>query len=160
MVVNNLDAVLDAGHEKKPSLPDLTGLTRVELKVVITTLWDRPGGVGNEGRQEFEQFQQAAFFRWTCQEEMLLQEASGKQAGGQLGHEGATLKRVEQPTETMSHRLSMQRDRCHHLLPLQQMRVTEYRRVFDVLCCRYVPYTSTSLAPGWPKKAAGLAVRP
>jgi transposase len=61
-----------------------------------------------------------------------LREASRKKAGGQIGHEGTTLKQVEQPTRIVSHPLPAQCTRCHNPLPKDEARVSERRQVFDV----------------------------
>src|SRR4051794_41189834 len=42
-----------------------------------------------------------------------LRESSGKPPGGQAGHQGTTLKRVAQATQTINHPLPWQCDQCH-----------------------------------------------
>jgi transposase len=68
-----------------------------------------------------------------------LREPSGKPPGGQTGHEGTTLKRIAEPTETVEHPLPRQCMRCHSALPLEQAEVAERRQIIDVpstvFCC-------------------------
>lgn len=118
--------------KKKPSPPDLTDLTRGELEVIIVTLWDRLVALETKVDKHSSNSSKPPSSDGLAKKTRSLREASGKQAGGQPGHKGTTLKRVEHPTETVSHRLPMQCDYCHHLLPLNQARVSERRQVFDV----------------------------
>ena len=118
--------------KKKPSPPDLTDLTRGELEVIIVTLWDRLAALETKVDKNSSNSSKPPSSDGLVKKTRSLREASGKQAGGQLSHKGTTLKRVEQPTETVFHRLPMQCDQCHHLLPLNQAHVSERRQVFDV----------------------------
>ncbi|WP_229458913.1 IS66 family transposase, partial [Massilia glaciei] len=58
--------------------------------------------------------------------------SSEKKAGAQDGHKGTTLKRVAEPTKTISHPLPSQCNRCHQPLALGEARVAERRQVIDV----------------------------
>lgn len=61
-----------------------------------------------------------------------LRGSSEKKVGAQDGHKGATLKRVAEPTKTISHPLPSQCNRCHQPLALDEARVAERRQVIDV----------------------------
>lgn len=61
-----------------------------------------------------------------------LRESSGKKPGGQLGHQGSTLKRVANPTQIISHALPAQCDRCGVTLESADAQILERRQVIDI----------------------------
>jgi transposase len=66
-----------------------------------------------------------------------LREASGKKVGGQIGHEGTTLKKVAEATEIVRHPLPARCDQCNEPLPLENACVSETRQVFDIPATAY-----------------------
>jgi transposase len=65
-----------------------------------------------------------------------LRQASGKDAGGQPGHKGTTLKRMA-PTEVVTHPLPPQCARCRAVLPADVAQVWERRQVIDIPAARH-----------------------
>jgi len=61
-----------------------------------------------------------------------LRVASGLKPGGQPGHKGTTLKRVENPDHVKTHLLPPACDRCGGHLDTAQAQVAESRQVFDL----------------------------
>ena len=118
--------------KKQPSLPNLTNLTRGELGVIIVTLWDRLAVLKTKVDRNSSSSGKPPSADGLVKKTRSLRKALGKQAGGQPGHKGTTLKRVAQPTETVSHLLPMQCNQCHHLPPVNQARVSQRCQVFDV----------------------------
>ncbi len=57
---------------------------------------------------------------------------SDKKVGGQPGHQGTTLKRVAEPSDTVDHLPPPHCSHCHAALPLESAQVLEQRQVFDV----------------------------
>ena len=62
-----------------------------------------------------------------------LRQPSGKKPGGQKGHPGSTLKRMAEPTQTVSHGLAEQCDRCGQALRMEQAQVAQRRQVLDIV---------------------------
>jgi transposase len=65
-----------------------------------------------------------------------LRVSSGKKAGGQVGHRGKTLERVQHPDIIVTHPLP-QRCPCGAALDCAKARVDERRQVFDIPVARY-----------------------
>jgi len=93
-----------------PANADLTDLTRGELEVIIVTLWKRLAALETKVDKNLSNSSKPPSSNGFVKKALPLREASGKQAGGELDHKGAPLKRVEQPTETVSYRLPKQCD--------------------------------------------------
>lgn len=57
---------------------------------------------------------------------------TGKKRGGQPGHKGTTLKQFAQPTQTVTHALPAQCDRCQQPLAQEDASIAERRQVIEV----------------------------
>ena len=66
-----------------------------------------------------------------------LRRPSGAKPGGQVGHKGTTLKRVQEPDEVIEHGLPERCDGCGEALPLPCAQIAERRQVFDIPVVRY-----------------------
>lgn len=117
---------------KKPPLLDLSTLTNAEKDVLILTLFARLEALESLVRKDSHNSSKPPSSDGLAKKTRSLRESSGKQAGGQIGHKGTTLKQVAQATQTVCHPLPTQCDRCHNPLPLNDAIVSERRQVFDV----------------------------
>jgi transposase len=66
-----------------------------------------------------------------------LRRPSGDKPGGQVGHKGTTLKRVQKPDGIVEHGLPERCDGCRESLPLPDAQIAERRQVFDIPVVRY-----------------------
>jgi len=66
-----------------------------------------------------------------------LRRLSGARPGGQVGHKGTTLKRVQEPDEVIEHGLPERCDGCGETLPLPCVQIAERRQVFDIPVVHY-----------------------
>ncbi len=66
-----------------------------------------------------------------------LRRPSGAKPGGQVGHKGTTLKRVQEPDEVIEHGLPERCDGCGETLPPSCAQIAERRQVFDIPVVRY-----------------------
>ena len=66
-----------------------------------------------------------------------LRRPSGKKPGGQAGHKGTTLRRVQEPDAVVAHGLPERCTGCAKFLPLAAAEVAERRQVFDIAVRRY-----------------------
>jgi transposase len=117
---------------QKRRLPDLSTLTHAEKDALILSLFARLEALETMVRKDSHNSSKPPSSDGFVKKTRSLREASGKKAGGQIGHKGTTLKQVEQPTRTVYHPLPAQCDRCHNPLPHDEARVSERRQVFDV----------------------------
>ena len=117
---------------QKQRLPDLSTLTHAEKDALILSLFARLEALETMVRKDSHNSSKPPSSDGFVKKTRSLREASGKKAGGQIGHKGTTLKQVEQPTRTVYHPLPAQCDRCHNPLPHDEARVSERRQVFDV----------------------------
>lgn len=117
---------------QKPPQPNLSGLTHEEKDILILTLLARLDALETKVHKTSHNSSKPPSSDGLAKKTRSLREASDKPAGGQVGHKGTTLKRVAQPTETVTHPLPGRCDRCHQPLALGEVRVAERRQVFDV----------------------------
>jgi transposase len=120
---------------QKQPLPDLSTLTHAEKDALILALFGRLEVLESLVRKDSHNSSKPPSsdgLGKKTKKTSSLREASGKKAGGQVGHKGTTLKQVLQPTQTVIHPLPMRCDHCHNPLPQDEARVSERRQVFDV----------------------------
>lgn len=116
---------------KKPPVPDLSGLSHEEKDALILRLLARLDALESKARKDSRNSSKPPSSDGLARKTVSLRESSGKPPGGQAGHKGMTLKRV-QPTQTIDHPLPGQCDRCRSALPPADARVAECRQVLDV----------------------------
>jgi transposase len=117
---------------KESPVPDLSTLTHAEKDALIQALFARLELLESMVRQDSRNSSKPPSSDGLAKKTRSLREASGKKAGGQVGHKGTTLKQVAQPTRIVHHPLPAQCERCHSPLPQGDARVSERRQVFDV----------------------------
>ena len=117
---------------QKQQLPDLSTLTHAEKDALILSLFAQLEVLETMVRKDSHNSSKPPSSDGFVKKTRSLREASGKKAGGQIGHKGTTLKQVGQPTRTVYHPLPAQCDRCRNRLPQDEARVSERRQVFDV----------------------------
>lgn len=66
-----------------------------------------------------------------------LRRPSGAKPGGQVGHKGTTLKRVQEPDGIVEHALPSRCDGCGETLSLSEAQIAERRQVFDIPVVSY-----------------------
>jgi transposase len=118
---------------KKPSPPDLSTLTHAEKDALIFALLARLEVLESLVRKDSHNSSKPPSTDGLAKKKTSsLRKASGKNVGGQKGHNGTTLKQVAQPTEIVLHPLPARCNHCHNLLPQNEAQVSERRQVFDV----------------------------
>ncbi|WP_089163101.1 DUF6444 domain-containing protein [Caballeronia sordidicola] len=123
------------GMSKKQPLPDLSILTHAEKDALILSFFSRLEVLESMVRKDSHNSSKPPSsdgLAKKTRKTRSLREASGKKAGGQVGHKGTTLMQVKRATQIVSHPLPAQCARCHNPLPQEQARVAQRRQVFDV----------------------------
>jgi transposase len=125
---------------QKQPLPDLSTMTHGEKDALILMLLARLEVLESMVRKDSHNSSKPPSsdgLGKKAKKTRSLREASGKKVGGQIGHEGTTLKRAAQATEIVCHPLPAQCDHCNKPLPLKNARVSETRQVFDIPTTAY-----------------------
>ena len=100
------------GMVKKSSGPDLSTLTHAEKDALISALLARLEVLESLVRKDSHNSSKPPSTDGLAKKKTSsLRKASGKNVGGQKGHDGTTLKQVAQPTEIVLHPLPA---RCNH----------------------------------------------
>jgi transposase len=108
---------------KKQPLPDLSILTHAEKDALILSLFSRLEVLESMVRKDSHNSSKSPSsdgLAKKTRKTRSLREASGKKAGGQVGHKGTTLMQVKRATQIVSHPLPAQCARCHNPLPQEQ----------------------------------------
>jgi transposase len=117
---------------KKSPPPELAGLTHAEKDVIILTLWARLEALESKANKDSRNSSKPPSSDGLAKKTRSLRVVSGKKPGGQIGHEGKTLKRVAEPTRTEPHPLPGQCGHCGFSLAQGEVQVLERRQVIDV----------------------------
>jgi transposase len=116
----------------KPPRRDLSLLTDEQKDHLIEALFARLDAVEAKLGMNSEKSSKPPSSDGLAKKTASLRASSGKPAGGQKGLKGTTLRQADQPDEVVRHPLPGQCDRCHALLPVDDVHVWEHRQVFDV----------------------------
>jgi transposase len=122
---------------QKQPLPDLSTMTHGEKDALILMLLARLEVLESLVRKDSHNSSKPPSSDGLAKKTRSLRGASDKKVGGQIGHEGTTLKRVAQATEIVCHPLPAQCDYCNKPLPLKNACVSETRQVFDIPATAY-----------------------
>ena len=117
---------------QKQPLPDLSTLKDSEKDALILSLFARLEALESLIRKDSHNSSKPPSSDGLGKKTRSLREVTGKKRGGQPGHKGTTLRQALQPTQTVTHALPMQCDRCQQLLVHEDARIAERRQVFEV----------------------------
>ncbi len=137
------------------SLPDLTKLSSEEKDELIRQLWPLVGLVqeqavqikhleerikeleGRLGLNSRNSSKSPSTDGFNKPKPKSLREAGKRPSGGQMGHEGTTLKKVAIPDEIIYHIPQQTCDACQHALANAELCEAETRQVYDLVPLRY-----------------------
>lgn len=87
---------------KKLSPPDLSTLSHAQKDNLILTLFERLDALESKVNKDSHNSSKPPSSDGLAKKTRSFREASGKQAGGQTGHPGTTLRQIDQPTQVVA----------------------------------------------------------
>lgn len=163
---------------KKLSPPDLSTLSHAQKDNLILALLERLDALESKVNKNSHNSSKPPSSDGLTKNTRSLREPSGKEADGQAGHQGTTLRQIDQPiTQVVRHHLPFQCDDCHQPLAHGDAIVAGRRQVFEVpmapceviehhtlalrcSCTRRRCCTRTSPACAWPANCTGYTSPP